>query len=80
MADIKLQRRYGVRKTEISAIGCTRQTEANRRGRWALLTNANDRVISFATGLEGQYLLLVISLLLPILHWLEEIMVDVYRV
>ncbi|EMQ2848632.1 host specificity protein, partial [Proteus mirabilis] len=53
VADIKLQRRYGVRKTEISAIGCTRQTEANRRGRWALLTNANDRVISFATGLEG---------------------------
>ncbi|MDF7321408.1 host specificity protein J [Proteus mirabilis] len=53
VADIKLQRRYGVRKTEISAIGCTRQTEANRRGRWALLTSANDRVISFATGLEG---------------------------
>ncbi|MFK9071720.1 phage tail protein [Proteus sp. NGCRVN-01] len=53
VADIKLQRRYGVRKTEISAIGCTRQSEANRRGRWALLTNANDRVISFATGLEG---------------------------
>ncbi|QGW02829.1 host specificity protein J [Proteus terrae subsp. cibarius] len=53
IADIKLQRRYGVRKTEISAIGCTRQSEANRRGRWALLTNANDRVISFATGLEG---------------------------
>ncbi|HID5224911.1 TPA: TipJ family phage tail tip protein, partial [Proteus mirabilis] len=53
VADIKLQRRYGVRKTEISAIGCTRQTEANRRGRWSLLTNANDRVISFATGLEG---------------------------
>ncbi|WPD00406.1 host specificity protein J [Proteus terrae] len=53
IADIKLQRRYGVRKTEISAIGCTRQSEANRRGRWALLTNSNDRVISFATGLEG---------------------------
>ncbi|NBM98593.1 TipJ family phage tail tip protein [Proteus sp. G2660] len=53
VADIKLQRRYGVRKTEISAIGCTRQSEANRRGRWALLTNANDRIISFATGLEG---------------------------
>lgn len=53
VADVKLQRRYGVRKTEISAIGCTRQSEANRRGRWALLTNANDRVISFATGLEG---------------------------
>ncbi|MBQ0210084.1 DUF1983 domain-containing protein [Providencia rettgeri] len=53
IADLKLQRRYGVRKLELSAIGCTRRTEANRRGRWALLTNANDRMISFAAGLEG---------------------------
>ncbi|MEX6397942.1 DUF1983 domain-containing protein [Providencia hangzhouensis] len=53
IADLKLQRRYGVRKLELSAIGCSRRTEANRRGRWALLTNANDRMISFATGLEG---------------------------
>ncbi|OZS75772.1 hypothetical protein CHI95_05705 [Providencia rettgeri] len=53
IADLKLQRRYGVRKLELSAIGCTRRTEANRRGRWALLTNANDRMISFSTGLEG---------------------------
>ncbi|EPR9087649.1 host specificity protein J [Cronobacter dublinensis] len=48
-----LVRRYGVRQTQISAIGCTRRTEANRRGRWALLTNAKDRMVSFATGLEG---------------------------
>lgn len=53
IADLKLQRRYGVRKLELSVIGCTRRSEANRRGRWALLTNANDRMISFATGLEG---------------------------
>ena len=53
VVDASLQRRYGVRKTKISAIGCTRQTESNRRGRWVLLTNAQDRVISFATGLEG---------------------------
>ncbi|WP_272691162.1 TipJ family phage tail tip protein [Providencia sp. PROV132] len=54
VVDLKLQRRYKtVRKVELSAIGCTRRTEANRRGRWALLTNANDRMISFATGLEG---------------------------
>ncbi|WP_272572122.1 MULTISPECIES: TipJ family phage tail tip protein [unclassified Providencia] len=53
VADLKLQRRYGVRKTELSAIGCTRRSEANRRGRWALLTNANDRMVTFATGLEG---------------------------
>ncbi|HEM6889578.1 TPA: DUF1983 domain-containing protein [Providencia rettgeri] len=54
VVDLKLQRRYkAVRKVELSAIGCTRRSEANRRGRWALLTNANDRMISFATGLEG---------------------------
>lgn len=73
IADIKLQRRYGVRKTEISAIGCTRQSEANRRGRWALLTNANDRVISFATGLEGAIPSLVTLSLLLIRHWQEGI-------
>ncbi|MCW7764337.1 host specificity protein J [Photorhabdus luminescens] len=54
VSDNKLVRRYGVNQTEITAIGCTRQSEANRRGRWALLTNANDRTISFATGLEGK--------------------------
>ncbi|MDK1233709.1 host specificity protein J [Cronobacter turicensis] len=49
-----LVRRYDVRQTQISAIGCTRRTEANRRGRWALLTNAKDRMVSFDTGMEGQ--------------------------
>lgn len=49
----ELVQRYGVNQTEISAIGCTRQTEANRRGRWALLTNSNDRTVSFSTGLDG---------------------------
>lgn len=53
VVDLKLQRRYGVRKTDLSAIGCTRRSEANRRGRWVLLVNSNDRVVTFATGLEG---------------------------
>ncbi|WP_140921009.1 host specificity protein J [Limnobaculum xujianqingii] len=48
-----LIRRYGINQTEISAIGCTRQTEANRRGRWAILSNRNDRTVNFVTGLEG---------------------------
>jgi predicted phage tail protein len=48
-----LVRRYGVRQTEITAIGCVRRTEANRRGRWVLLTNAKDRMVTFSTGLEG---------------------------
>ncbi|MGP2740058.1 host specificity protein J [Serratia nevei] len=53
VAENALVRRYGINQTEISAIGCTRQTEANRRGRWALLTNSNDRSVSFSTGLDG---------------------------
>ncbi|MFC0225695.1 DUF1983 domain-containing protein [Serratia aquatilis] len=49
----ELVQRYGINQTEISAIGCTRQTEANRRGRWVLLTNANDRTVAFSAGLDG---------------------------
>lgn len=48
-----LVRRYGIKQTDISAIGCTRQSEAHRRGRWALLTNAKDRMVTFSTGLDG---------------------------
>lgn len=48
-----LIRRYGFNQTQITAIGCTRQSEANRRGRWLLLTNSIDRSITFTTGLEG---------------------------
>ncbi|OWO84765.1 host specificity protein, partial [Photorhabdus luminescens] len=54
VSDNELVRRYGVNQTEITAIGCTRQSEANRRGRWALLTNSKDSVASFSVGLEGQ--------------------------
>ncbi|HEM8865444.1 TPA: DUF1983 domain-containing protein [Providencia stuartii] len=54
VVNLKLQRRYKtVRKVDLSAIGCTRQSEAHRRGDWVLLTNENDRMVSFATGLEG---------------------------
>lgn len=49
----ELVKRYGVRQLSITAIGCTRRTEANRRGRWALLTNAKDRTVTFSTGYEG---------------------------
>lgn len=48
-----LVRRYGVNQTEITAIGCTRQSEANRRGRWALLSNSQDRTVEFSVGLDG---------------------------
>ncbi|KAA5842547.1 DUF1983 domain-containing protein, partial [Pseudomonas chlororaphis] len=52
-ADLDLQRRYGDRPTELSAIGCTRASEAQRRGKWAILSNNQDRTISFKTGMEG---------------------------
>lgn len=48
-----LIRRYNFNQTEITAIGCTRQSEAHRRGRWLLLTNSVDRGVTFSTGLEG---------------------------
>jgi predicted phage tail protein len=52
-ADLNLQRRYGDRPTELSAIGCTRASEAQRRGKWAILSNNQDRTVSFKTGMEG---------------------------
>lgn len=52
-ADPDLQRRYGDRPTELSAIGCTRASEAQRRGKWVILSNNQDRTISFKTGMEG---------------------------
>ncbi|WP_433739005.1 host specificity protein J [Pseudomonas putida] len=52
-ADLDLQRRYGDRPTELSAIGCTRASEAQRRGKWAILSNNQDRTITFKTGMEG---------------------------
>ncbi|MBT2374858.1 TipJ family phage tail tip protein [Pseudomonas fluorescens] len=54
VTDAKLQRRYGDNSLEISAIGCTRESEAQRRGKWALLTNSKDRAITFKVGLDGR--------------------------
>ncbi|CAI2469191.1 Domain of uncharacterised function (DUF1983) [Serratia liquefaciens] len=48
-----LIRRYNIKQAEITAIGCTRETEAIRRGRWLLLTNDKDRVINFTVGMDG---------------------------
>lgn len=54
VTDAKLQRRYGDNPLEISAIGCTRESEAQRRGKWALLTNSKDRAVTFKVGLDGR--------------------------
>ncbi|EOX4257424.1 host specificity protein J [Vibrio cholerae] len=52
--DNALQRRYGDNVVELSAFGCTRESEAQRRGKWAIYTNNNDRTVSFKTGMEGE--------------------------
>lgn len=51
--DLNASLRFGHNPTSITAIGCTRRSEANRRGRWVLKTNIRSTTVSFATGLEG---------------------------
>lgn len=46
--------RYGIRKTEIAAFGCTSEAQAYRVGQWALLTARREtRSVSFSVGLDG---------------------------
>ncbi|MDX7992635.1 host specificity protein J, partial [Xenorhabdus littoralis] len=52
--DNRLIKRFQVRQADITAIGCTRQSEAQRRGKWAILTNEYDRMVTFTVGLEGK--------------------------
>lgn len=49
----QLVARYSFNQLEMTAIGCTRQSEANRKGRWGILTNNKDRVVTFSVGLDG---------------------------
>nr|CAK1256969.1 tail fiber protein [Klebsiella phage vB_Ko_K70PH128C1] len=48
-----LVERYGVEPIEMSGIGLTRETEAQRRGLWGILSNINDRQVSYRVGLSG---------------------------
>ncbi|PHM68015.1 host specificity protein [Xenorhabdus kozodoii] len=52
--DNRLIRRFQVRQADVTAIGCTRQSEAIRRGKWVLHTNEYDRMVSFTVGLDGK--------------------------
>ncbi|WP_053101821.1 phage tail tip fiber protein [Thiopseudomonas alkaliphila] len=54
VSDDGMIRRYGINQVEVTAIGTTRESEAQRRGKQLLLTNKFDRSISFVTGLEGK--------------------------
>ncbi|WP_440863262.1 host specificity protein J [Symbiopectobacterium purcellii] len=51
--DNKLVKRYGIKQADVTAIGCIRQTEAIRRGKWILHTNDADRAIAYTMGLDG---------------------------
>ena len=51
--DNDLMRRYDVNVMKLTAIGCTSQSEAQRRGRWALLSNVKDGIVTFTVGLDG---------------------------
>ena len=53
VSDTSLQRRYGDNLLELTAIGCTSESEAQRRGKWALYTNSKNRIVSFQVGLDG---------------------------
>ncbi|MGG5223536.1 phage tail protein [Pseudomonas syringae pv. coryli] len=53
IADPVLQRRFGDKPTELTAIGCTRASEGQRRGKWVVMSNNQDRTVSFSTGMEG---------------------------
>lgn len=45
---------FGVQETEVTAFGCTSQSQAHRLGKWTLATEQHcNETISFKTGLEG---------------------------
>ena len=43
----------GDRQTTMAAIGCTSRGEAQRKGKYTLLTNMFNRTVTFKTGLQG---------------------------
>lgn len=50
--------RYGIRELEIRALGCTSQGQAQRVGRWALITNLNEtETVTFKVAAEGFFLM-----------------------
>ncbi|WP_318387722.1 host specificity protein J [Enterobacter sp.] len=48
-----LVKQFNFRQTQLTAIGCTRESEAQRRGGWAVYSNYLDRIITVPTGLDG---------------------------
>ncbi|HBX0710545.1 TPA: DUF1983 domain-containing protein [Klebsiella pneumoniae] len=50
----ELVSRYSFNQLELTAIGCTRQSEAHRKGLWGILTNNKDRMVEIDVGLDGR--------------------------
>ncbi|HED3353951.1 TPA: DUF1983 domain-containing protein [Klebsiella quasipneumoniae subsp. similipneumoniae] len=50
----QLVSRYSFNQLEMTAIGCTRQSEAHRKGLWGILTNNKDRMVEIDVGLDGR--------------------------
>ncbi|HDT3775123.1 TPA: DUF1983 domain-containing protein [Klebsiella pneumoniae subsp. pneumoniae] len=50
----ELVSRYSFNQLEMTAIGCTRQSEAHRKGLWGILTNNKDRMVEIDVGLDGR--------------------------
>lgn len=49
-----LSERFGFNVYEMSAVGCTRNSDGQRRGLWAVETNRDDNAVEFKTGKEGR--------------------------
>lgn len=49
----ELVKQFKFKQTQLTAIGCTRESEAQRRGGWAVYSNSLDRIITVQTGLDG---------------------------
>lgn len=50
----EISSRFGFNTIELTRIGCTRESEAQRHGLYAIETNRDDNAVEFKTGLEGR--------------------------
>lgn len=52
--DVQGIERYGIVQTELVAVGCTSRSQANRVGRWLLISERTEtETVAFKTGLDG---------------------------
>ena len=52
--DVEGIRKYGIKEKQITAFGCSSQSQAQRLGRWIIATEANEtETVTFVAGQEG---------------------------